>query len=90
MKRFLMCEPKSFEVSYVINPWMEGSIGEVNKAQAQQQWENLYNILSKRVSASLIVPVDGLTDMLFTANAGFVQKRATPKKAIHRVVVPSC
>ncbi len=80
MKRLLMCEPKFFEVSYVINPWMEGSIGKVNKALAKQQWENLYNTLSKLASVSLIEPVAGLPDMVFTANAGLVQKRASPKK----------
>jgi N-dimethylarginine dimethylaminohydrolase len=80
MKQFLMCEPKFFEVSYVINPWMEGSIGKVNKVLAQQQWESLYNILSKLASVSLIEPVAGLPDMVFTANAGLVQRRATPKK----------
>jgi N-dimethylarginine dimethylaminohydrolase len=80
MKHFLMCEPKFFEVSYVINPWMAGSIGKVNKELAKQQWENLYNILSKLASVSLIEPVEGLPDMVFTANAGLVQKRASPKK----------
>ena len=80
MKRFLMCEPKFFEVSYVINPWMEGSIGKVNKELAKQQWENLYHTLSKLASVRLIEPVEGLPDMVFTANAGLVQKRALPKK----------
>jgi N-dimethylarginine dimethylaminohydrolase len=80
MNRFLMCEPRFFEVSYVINPWMEGSIGKVNRALARQQWESLYNILSKLASVSLIEPVEGLPDMVFTANAGLVQKRAVPKK----------
>ena len=32
MKHFLMCEPKFFDVCYVINPWMEGNLGKVNKA----------------------------------------------------------
>lgn len=72
MKRFLMCEPKYFEVCYVINPWMEGNLGKVNKQRARQQWQNLYNIVTKLASVSLIEPVAGLPDMAFTANAGLV------------------
>jgi N-dimethylarginine dimethylaminohydrolase len=80
MKRFLMCEPKFFDVRYVINPWMEGNLGKVNKALARQQWKNLHDIVAKRASVSLIEPVEGLPDMVFTANAGLVQRRASPKK----------
>jgi len=72
MKRFLMCEPKFFDVCYVINPWMEGNLGKVNKARAQQQWQNLYDIVARLASVSLIEPVAGLPDMVFTANAGLV------------------
>ncbi|MDE2311280.1 MAG: hypothetical protein KGL01_10730 [Betaproteobacteria bacterium] len=75
MKHFLMCEPTFFEVCYVINPWMEGNMGKVNKALAQQQWENLYDIVAGLASVSLVEPVAGLPDMVFTANAGLVQKR---------------
>jgi len=75
MKHFLMCEPRFFEVCYVINPWMEGNLGKVNKELAQQQWKNLYNIVSKLASISLIEPVAGLPDMVFTANAGLIHKK---------------
>jgi N-dimethylarginine dimethylaminohydrolase len=72
MKRFLMCAPKFFDVCYVINPWMEGNLGKVDKALAQQQWQNLYDFVAGRASVSLIAPVAGLPDMVFTANAGLV------------------
>jgi N-dimethylarginine dimethylaminohydrolase len=75
MKRFLMCEPGFFEVRYVINPWMAGNLGKVDKALARRQWENLYGIVSERASVSLIEPVAGLPDMVFTANAGFVHNK---------------
>jgi len=75
MKRFLMCEPQYFDVCYVINPWMEGNLGKVNKALAKQQWQNLYDIVSGLASVSLIAPVAGLPDMVFTANAGLVHRR---------------
>lgn len=74
MKTFLMCEPRYFEVSYVINPWMAANIGLVNKALAAQQWKNLYNTLSQKANIKLVEPVAGLPDMVFTANAGLVSK----------------
>ena len=80
MKRFLMCEPRFFEVCYVINPWMEGNLGKVDKPLAKQQWENLYGIVSGLASVSLIEPVAGLPDMVFTANAGLVHYTADGKK----------
>lgn len=73
MKHFLMCEPKFFEVRYVINPWMEGNQGKVNKELARNQWINLYEIVAGLSSVSLIEPVAGLPDMVFTANAGLAQ-----------------
>jgi len=81
MKHFLMCEPRFFEVCYVINPWMEGNQGKVNKETAKKQWGNLYGILSGLASVSLIEPVAGLPDMVFTANAGLVRNK--------EVIVPS-
>ena len=75
MKHFLMCKPTFFEVCYVINPWMEGNLGKVNNPLAQQQWDNLYCIVSGRATVSLIEPVAGLPDMVFTANAGLVHEK---------------
>lgn len=69
-KRFLMCRPDFFDVEYLINPWMDGNIHQVNKTLAVTQWETLYNIVSKYADVELIDPVDGLPDMVFTANAG--------------------
>ena len=74
MKHFLMCEPKFFDVCYVINPWMEGNLGKVDKALAQRQWQNLHDIVAKLASVSLVEPVAGLPDMVFTANAGLVRR----------------
>ncbi|MDD5299093.1 MAG: arginine deiminase-related protein [Gallionella sp.] len=74
MKRFLMCEPKFFEVCYVINPWMEGNMGKVNKALADKQWQHLHDTVAGLASVSLTEPAAGLPDMVFTANAGLVHK----------------
>ena len=81
MKRFLMCAPQFFDVCYVINPWMEGNLGKVDKALARQQWQNLYDVVAGRASVSLVEPVEGLPDMVFTANAGLVHN--------NDVIVPS-
>lgn len=67
-----MCPPEYFRVEYVINPWMEGHIGSVKNTEAKQQWQNLYDTISRYVSVELIPPVPQLPDMTFVANAGFV------------------
>ena len=82
MKTFLMCKPGYFEVSYVINPWMAGNQGRVNKSLAAQQWKNLHDVLSSKALIRLIEPVAGLPDMVFTANGGFVWRD-------HEVIVSS-
>ena len=82
MKHFLMCEPKFFEVCYVINPWMEGNLGKVNSELAQQQWKNLHGIVSGLASVSLIEPVAGLPDMVFTANAGLLHRNNNGDKEV--------
>ena len=82
MKTLLMCEPRYFEVSYVINPWMAGNEGLVNKKLAAQQWKNLHDVLSGKASIRLIEPAAGLPDMVFTANGGLVCRD-------HEVIVSS-
>ena len=52
MKTFLMCEPRFFEVSYVINPWMKVNVGRVNQKLASRQWQTLFDTLEKsRISS---------------------------------------
>jgi N-dimethylarginine dimethylaminohydrolase len=68
----LMCKPHHYSVSYEINPWMHIN-QPVNKVQSQRQWRRLYEtILNLGTQVKLIEPIDGLPDMVFTANAGFV------------------
>lgn len=70
VSKVLMCPPKHFGVDYSINTWMDGKIGSVDHKLAIKQWETLYNALCKVVQVELIDPVEGLPDMVFTANAG--------------------
>lgn len=69
-----MCEPKFFDVGYVINPHMEGNIGNVDRALALKQWNNLRSIISNLANVEVIDQAPGLPDMVFTANAGLVFK----------------
>ena len=71
-RRYLMCPPRYFTVSYTINPWMDPS-QPVDAARAMAQWTALagtYRALGHTVE--LIDPEPGLPDMVFAANAGTV------------------
>lgn len=74
MKKVLMCPPTAFDVVYSINPWMDLN-NKPDKALALKQWENLYNTYIKLgIEVSLIEQHKDLPDMVFTANAGIVDK----------------
>ena len=71
-RRYLMCRPEHFEVSYAINPWMDPA-RPVDRALALAQWDTLkaeYERLGHRVEVLPAVP--GLPDMVFAANGGLV------------------
>jgi N-dimethylarginine dimethylaminohydrolase len=74
-ERILMCEPNFFEVSYVINPWMKGNIAHADRALARRQWSRLAACLGKVATVERMAGVDGVPDMVFTANAGVVLGR---------------
>ncbi|MDB5821549.1 MAG: nitrate reductase [Herminiimonas sp.] len=74
-ERILMCEPNFFEVSYVINPWMKGNIAHADRGLAQRQWSRLAECLGKVATVERMTGVDGVPDMVFTANAGVVLGR---------------
>lgn len=69
---FLMCPPGYYDVEYVINPWMKGNLGGVNRDEAAREWDGLYRIISNNAEVKTIEPKSGLPDMVFTANAGLV------------------
>lgn len=71
-RRYLMCRPEHFEVSYAINPWMDVTLG-VDRELAVQQWEDLRRTyLELGHEVAVIEPVPGLPDMVFAANGGLV------------------
>ncbi len=68
----LMCRPEHFTVSYRINPWMYPDIP-TDTALAVSQWEVLYKTyLDLGFDVNLVDPVEGLPDMVYAANGGFV------------------
>lgn len=68
----LMCRPNYFTVVYRINPWMDPRLP-TDTALAVSQWEVLYRTyLDLGFDVHLIAPVDGLPDMVYSANGGFV------------------
>lgn len=68
----LMCRPDHFTVSYRINPWMHPETP-TDTSLAVQQWEVLYQTyLGLGFDVQLIDPIEGLPDMVYAANGGFV------------------
>jgi N-dimethylarginine dimethylaminohydrolase len=69
---FMMCAPDHFEVSYVINPWMEGNVARGDGKAAARQWNALFRMIGKVAEVEQIHGAPGVPDMVFTANAGVV------------------
>jgi N-dimethylarginine dimethylaminohydrolase len=71
-RRYLMCRPEHFAVSYAINPWMDPT-APVDRALALRQWDALrQTYLDLGHEVELIDPEPGLPDMVFAANGGLV------------------
>ena len=68
----LMCPPDHYGIEYEINPWMSRS-RQSDPQIARQQWDALCAVLRRAgAELSLIEPVQGLPDFVFTANAGLI------------------
>ena len=71
MEAFLLCPPNYFDVEYAINPWMTGEA--IDRNLAIDQWNNLCKAITEAGgTVKTINPVNGLPDMVFTANSGTV------------------
>jgi arginine dihydrolase len=88
-RRYLMCPPRFFDVSYSINPWMDRSVP-VDRARANVQWEHLvetYERLGHDVE--IIDPLAGAPDMVFSANGAVVKGgRVLTSRFRHRERAP--
>ena len=68
----LMCKPEFFTVVYRINPWMDPALP-TDTSLAVAQWQTLYDTyIGLGFDVHLIDPIDGLPDMVYAANGGFV------------------
>ena len=68
----LMCAPDFFDIEYEINPWMHED-NPVVPSKAREQWDGLRRIYSQLGwNVQLLEPVQGLPDLVFTANSGLV------------------
>ena len=71
-RTYLMCRPEHFTVSYTINPWMEPA-NPTDTAKAVAQWQTLHDTyIALGHDVHLIDPIEGLPDMVYTANGGFI------------------
>ncbi|QIP83723.1 amidinotransferase [Streptomyces sp. Tu 2975] len=71
-RRYLVCEPRYFDVKYAINPWMSENT-EVDQDLARSQWNALtdaYRALGHKVES--VEPQAELPDMVFAANCALV------------------
>jgi N-dimethylarginine dimethylaminohydrolase len=72
IRRYLMCPPEHFAVSYAINPWMHPD-EPTDNARAVRQWTELRQVyLDLGHDVRTIDPVAGLPDMVFAANGATV------------------
>jgi N-dimethylarginine dimethylaminohydrolase len=70
----LMCPPDYYGIEYEINPWMSRS-RQSDQALAQRQWSDLRSLLEQSgAKISTLAPVQGLPDLVFTANAALIYR----------------
>jgi N-dimethylarginine dimethylaminohydrolase len=71
-RRYLMCPPTYFDVTYSINPWMDPG-KPVDQAMALLQWQRIHDqLVELGHSVELLPPLPGLPDMVFAANGATV------------------
>jgi N-dimethylarginine dimethylaminohydrolase len=71
-RHYLMCRPEHFTVAYRINPWMDPAVP-TDTSLAVRQWQTLYDTYRELGhEVQLIEQIEGLPDMVYTANGGFV------------------
>lgn len=71
----LMCPPDFYGIHYEINPWMDMT-RQADHAVATEQWHALHqHIRDAGAHVSLLEPVAGLPDLVFTANAAMIYRQ---------------
>lgn len=73
--QILMCPPVHYGIEYEINAWMSRD-RPADQAVATAQWTALRDTLTGLgAEISLLEPVQGLPDLVFTANAALIHRR---------------
>lgn len=76
-RKALICTPEYFDIVDVKNVHMQGNVGGLDKKLAVQQWNDLKSVYQSWVAKGIleevleIAGVNGLEDMVFTANQSF-------------------
>lgn len=71
-RRYLMCRPIYFDVTYSINPWMDPA-RPTSTQTGLAQWKDLFDtFVTLGHDVELVEPVPGLPDMVFAANGALV------------------
>lgn len=69
-----MCPPDYYGIHYEINPWMSRQ-RQSDRAMASEQWGGLRRLLEESgAQIEMLPPVQGLPDMVFTANAALIYR----------------
>jgi N-dimethylarginine dimethylaminohydrolase len=79
-----MCPPDYYGIEYEINPWMDRR-RQADRALAFRQWGQLRGMLEAHgATVSCMAPVNGLADLVFTANAALIYRDvAVPARFRH-------
>ena len=74
MTRFLMTDPRHFNVSYQINPWMQPDSWDAASADAAARGSSALRqaILAAGGAVETVPAIEGLPDLVFPANAAVV------------------
>lgn len=68
-EKVMLVKPTYFDVEYVINPHMQGNIGDVNKNTASKEWEKLKQTYKDNgLYVHEVKGAEGYPDMVFCAN----------------------
>ena len=71
----LMCPPDYYGIEYEINPWMSTE-RQADHALATKQWQCLREkLVEAGAKISEVTPVEGLPDLVFTANAAMIYQQ---------------